>query len=490
MNLDLYNAKQKLYGLKATVKGYPEIKAKVKAATNLDPWGPTQAQMVEICEACNNYENKRIVMKALWKRVTQTQNKDWPHVYKALAIFEHLLLHGPFSIQDEIKEQLYNLRTLHDFHYVDEKGQDKGLAIREKSKKIVEWVGDAALLQEERNKSAALQSKYVGISGTGDTRDISHVGGGSHGSSGGMGGMVERATHPQYERTFSNITPTVPSTTTNYAAANDVAALAADEDYVRQQQQILESIEKEKARKAQAGGAQPDLFAEANFNASFGSDQAPAVPKPGPATAVSSGLFDPFPNTTPAPAASSGPGLRRPSAGNIQTAPAPTPAPQAQSAANDVMDFFSAAPAAQPTDFDPFASPPSAPAQASAPAPFVEDLFAAPAPAPSSTDQTNLFAGGDPFASADPFSSAGGQSAQPHAEEKHKTTFQDTNFDVLCNLDAMSMKPGTMMAPSPSAKPGPSMKEQRAMKMQQQQQMSPGQPGGATASGDLFNPFL
>ena len=37
-------------------------------------------------------------------------------MYKALAIFEHLLLHGPFSIQDEIKEQLYNLRTLHDFH--------------------------------------------------------------------------------------------------------------------------------------------------------------------------------------------------------------------------------------------------------------------------------------------------------------------------------------------------------------------------------------
>lgn len=33
VNLDLYEAKNKLFELKAMVKGYPEIKTKVKAAT-------------------------------------------------------------------------------------------------------------------------------------------------------------------------------------------------------------------------------------------------------------------------------------------------------------------------------------------------------------------------------------------------------------------------------------------------------------------------
>ncbi len=38
--------------------------------TNLDPWGPTQAQMQEICDACTGYEDRRLVMRALWKRIT------------------------------------------------------------------------------------------------------------------------------------------------------------------------------------------------------------------------------------------------------------------------------------------------------------------------------------------------------------------------------------------------------------------------------------
>jgi len=69
LNVDMYEAKNKLFQLHAMVKGYPEIKTKVKAATNLDPWGPTQAQMQEICDACNHYEDRRLVMRALWKRL-------------------------------------------------------------------------------------------------------------------------------------------------------------------------------------------------------------------------------------------------------------------------------------------------------------------------------------------------------------------------------------------------------------------------------------
>eukprot|EP00906_Rhabdomonas_costata_P018024 RCo026276 len=162
--MNAYEAQRKLFMLQAAVKGYPEIKTKVKLATNLEPWGPTKEQLDEITDACNHYEDKKIIMKALWKRITTSQTKEWPQIYKSLAVFEHLLLHGPESVVDDIKEQMYSLRTLHDFQYIDEKGQDKGHSVREKSKKLLEWVSNPSILAEEKAKSESLRKKFVGIS--------------------------------------------------------------------------------------------------------------------------------------------------------------------------------------------------------------------------------------------------------------------------------------------------------------------------------------
>ena len=41
---------------------------------------------------------------------------------------------------------------------------DKGHSVREKSKKLVEWVSNPSIVAEERAKAEALKSKYVGIS--------------------------------------------------------------------------------------------------------------------------------------------------------------------------------------------------------------------------------------------------------------------------------------------------------------------------------------
>eukprot|EP00669_Euglena_mutabilis_P008233 TRINITY_DN3336_c0_g1_i1.p2 TRINITY_DN3336_c0_g1~~TRINITY_DN3336_c0_g1_i1.p2 ORF type:complete len:433 (+),score=46.41 TRINITY_DN3336_c0_g1_i1:160-1299(+) len=135
--------------------------------------------MQEICDACNHYEDRRLVMRALWKRVTTSNSKEWPHVYKALAILEYLLLHGPESLEDEIRDQMGTLKALHDFQALDEKGQDKGVAIREKSKKLVGWLAQDRALIEERNKTAALQSKFVGFSSVGGSTAASSAGMGS-----------------------------------------------------------------------------------------------------------------------------------------------------------------------------------------------------------------------------------------------------------------------------------------------------------------------
>lgn len=59
-----------------------------QVATNLDPWGPTQAQMEEICKASFNYEDRRLIMRALWKRLSTATAKEWPHIHKSLTVME------------------------------------------------------------------------------------------------------------------------------------------------------------------------------------------------------------------------------------------------------------------------------------------------------------------------------------------------------------------------------------------------------------------
>eukprot|EP00667_Euglena_gracilis_P017934 EG_transcript_18954 len=323
VNLDLYEAKNKLFELKAMVKGYPEIKTKVKAATNADPWGPTQQQMQEICDACHGYEDRRLIMRALWKRITTSNTKEWPHVYKSLAIFEYFLLHGPESIADEIREQLYNLKTLHEFQATDEKGQDKGFAIREKSKKLVTWLTDNSILAEERAKSAALQAKFVGISCVGGASAPTTSSSYSNSSRGG--GTTHTSSFSSSVSAPTRATPKPSATTT------DVEALQADDDYVQQQASILQSIEDARQQNSpqhKAAAVGLDLFSGTSFDTAAHSAPAPAAatpakpkataaaakpavpkaaapkpsPKPAPAPAPpSEDLFDPFGDLTPKP---------------------------------------------------------------------------------------------------------------------------------------------------------------------------------------------
>eukprot|EP01012_Entosiphon_sulcatum_P040868 TRINITY_DN54603_c0_g1_i1.p1 TRINITY_DN54603_c0_g1~~TRINITY_DN54603_c0_g1_i1.p1 ORF type:complete len:412 (-),score=91.41 TRINITY_DN54603_c0_g1_i1:107-1342(-) len=353
--MDVHEAKKKLYTFKATVKGYPEIKTRVKVATNLDPWGPTTEQMKEICDACHGYEDKKLIMKALWKRITTSSNKDWPHIYKALAIFEYLLLHGPESVAVDVQQQAYNLKTLHDFQSVDEKGKDNGLAIREKSKKIVEWVSNTAILQEERSKATALQDRLRGIaSAGGSSNTVSRV-----------DSDDERPTFHERRRSVSP-TPAPAAETTNTSQARaalfedsmPLDQLANDQAYVAEQRQIMESFKPQpevtpavpKPQPKTAPPPPPPTQPQVDIDDFFGSGVSaskPAAPAPsfeddifGPSTIASAPV-------APPPAAAADP--------FSQPAQQTAPAKQGDALFGDPFWATSGAapkPAAQPTGFD------------------------------------------------------------------------------------------------------------------------------------------
>ena len=65
---------------------YTEAEAKVREATNEDPWGPTGPLMQEIAQGTFHYEAYPEIMGMLWKRMLTDNRNSWRRVYKVLFI--------------------------------------------------------------------------------------------------------------------------------------------------------------------------------------------------------------------------------------------------------------------------------------------------------------------------------------------------------------------------------------------------------------------
>lgn len=64
------------------VMNYTEVEAKVREATNEDPWGPTGPQMQELSQYTYSAEHYHEVMSMLWKRMLVDNKTSWRRVYK------------------------------------------------------------------------------------------------------------------------------------------------------------------------------------------------------------------------------------------------------------------------------------------------------------------------------------------------------------------------------------------------------------------------
>lgn len=111
-------------------------------------------------------------------------------VFKGLTLLEHLVKNGSERCVDDARNHSHTLRALHQFNYY-EGTVDRGLGVREKSKQIVEILGDDERIREERQKAKKLREKFGGnlggVSG-GAGQKYAGYGNDSSGWSGGGGG--------------------------------------------------------------------------------------------------------------------------------------------------------------------------------------------------------------------------------------------------------------------------------------------------------------
>ncbi|KIK93931.1 hypothetical protein PAXRUDRAFT_33803 [Paxillus rubicundulus Ve08.2h10] len=141
-------------------KGYSDTQAKVRDATSNDPWGPSGTQMNEIAQLSYNQNDFVEIMEMLDKRLND-KGKNWRHVFKSLTVLDYLLHAGSENVVLYFRDNLYIIKTLKEFQYVDEDGKDCGANVRQKAKDISNLLSDAGRLREERRNRSQMRDRMI-----------------------------------------------------------------------------------------------------------------------------------------------------------------------------------------------------------------------------------------------------------------------------------------------------------------------------------------
>ncbi|KAK7953698.1 hypothetical protein PG988_014392 [Apiospora saccharicola] len=192
-NLTLYDLKAGVRKVQNAVMNYTEMEAKVREATNNEPWGSSSSLMQEIANGTFNYQTLNEIMPMIYRRFTEKAAEEWRQIYKALQLLEYLIKHGSERVIDDARGHITLLKMLRQFHYIDQNGKDQGINVRNRAKELAELLSDVDRIRTERKKARANKAKYTGVEGgaTGGFSSGSGSGsryGGFGSETGGFGG--------------------------------------------------------------------------------------------------------------------------------------------------------------------------------------------------------------------------------------------------------------------------------------------------------------
>ncbi|RGP73301.1 hypothetical protein FSPOR_2260 [Fusarium sporotrichioides] len=183
-NLTLYDLKAGFRKAQNAVMNFTEMEAKVREATNNEPWGASSTIMQEIANGTFNYQTLNEIMPMIYRRFTEKAAEEWRQIYKALQLLEFLIKHGSERVIDDARGHISLLKMLRQFHFIDQNGKDQGINVRNRAKELADLLSDVDRIRTERKKARATKNKYTGVEG-----GATFGGGFSSGSSGRYGGF-------------------------------------------------------------------------------------------------------------------------------------------------------------------------------------------------------------------------------------------------------------------------------------------------------------
>eukprot|EP00545_Synedropsis_sp_CCMP1620_P009921 CAMPEP_0119010328 /NCGR_PEP_ID=MMETSP1176-20130426/4940_1 /TAXON_ID=265551 /ORGANISM="Synedropsis recta cf, Strain CCMP1620" /LENGTH=196 /DNA_ID=CAMNT_0006962965 /DNA_START=190 /DNA_END=776 /DNA_ORIENTATION=+ len=141
-----------------------DVESRVYECLSHKNWGSSSTIMNEISRDTYDYDKFPIITKIVWESLENQRPAAWRVVFKALTLLEHLVKNGSERCVDDARNHGHVLRGLHQFNYY-EGTVDRGLGVKEKSKQIVEILGDDERIREERGKAKKLREKFGGSLG-------------------------------------------------------------------------------------------------------------------------------------------------------------------------------------------------------------------------------------------------------------------------------------------------------------------------------------
>lgn len=101
------------------------------------------------------------IMDMLDKRLND-KGKNWRHVQKALKVLEYCLKDGSELVVTWAKANIYIIKTLREFQYIDDDGRDVGQVVRHSAKELTTLILDEEELRRQRAGRAAYIKKAFG----------------------------------------------------------------------------------------------------------------------------------------------------------------------------------------------------------------------------------------------------------------------------------------------------------------------------------------
>ncbi|KAF8442821.1 hypothetical protein L210DRAFT_3502784 [Boletus edulis BED1] len=160
--MSFYDIRAMYNQAKNAVLNISEMEAKVKEATNDEPWGASSTLMQEIAQGTFNFQTFNEVMPCIYGRFMEKEARQWRQIYKALQLLEYLVRHGSERVVDDARSHISTLKMLRNFHYIDDKGKDEGQNVRNRARELVELLTDVETIRIERRKAKANRGKYTG----------------------------------------------------------------------------------------------------------------------------------------------------------------------------------------------------------------------------------------------------------------------------------------------------------------------------------------
>ncbi|KAK7436728.1 Epsin-3, clathrin recruitment and traffic between the Golgi and endosome [Stygiomarasmius scandens] len=117
--------------------------------------------MQDIANRTFNYPDLNEIMPSIYSKFMEKEARQWRLIYKALQLLEYLIKHGSERVVDDARSHISTIKMLRNFHYIDDKGKDQGINVRNRAKEIVELLSDVDTIRAERRKAKSTKTSIL-----------------------------------------------------------------------------------------------------------------------------------------------------------------------------------------------------------------------------------------------------------------------------------------------------------------------------------------